>query len=140
MPRRPSWPAALRIAALAVTACAACGTDASGVDVCKRVEEARCRRAPACGIRLEPPYSTDGDPVAACIRFYDVACLHGLEASAAAPQEVDRCVSAITGGACSVVATPETDPACAWLVPPASPPPDASASPADAGAGDGTDG
>jgi hypothetical protein len=101
-----------------------CGTDAVGIDVCKQIEEARCRRAGACGVVLEPPYSTTGGPVDACIRYYDVACLHGLANGydpGAAP--VRACIAAIGDDPCTngkdLVAHPENDPACAWLVPPA---------------------
>jgi hypothetical protein len=68
---------------------------------------------------LEPPYSTSGSDTDACIRFYDTACLHGLEVNDPGPTAVSQCVAAINR-ACTVVAQPQTDPACAWLAPPAS--------------------
>jgi hypothetical protein len=104
-----------------------CGTDGSGVAACRQIEEARCRRAPGCGINLEPPYSTSGDAVDACIRFYDTACLHGLEVSDPGPVVVGQCVSAIVDGGCGVVSSPQTSSACAWLQP--SPAADASDAP-----------
>ena len=112
----------------AVTAFAsgvACGTDAIGVDACKQIEDARCHAAPACGVRLEPPYSTSGTDVEACIRFYDVACLHGLAiGSDPGPAAIRACVSAIHDHPCvargpNLVQSPQSDPACAWLIPPA---------------------
>jgi hypothetical protein len=94
-----------------------CGTDATGVAACNQIEDARCRRATACGISLQPPYSTSGDAVDACIRFYDTACLHGLEVSDPGPVVVGQCVAAINDGGCGVVVSPQTSSACAWLVP-----------------------
>jgi len=95
-----------------------CGTSAVGVDACRQIEEARCRRAPACGIPIDPPYHTAGSDVDACIRFYDTACLHGLAiADAPGGVAISSCVLAIEHNGCSVVSTPENDPACAWLVP-----------------------
>ena len=106
----------------AAFAVAACGTDAVGVDSCKEIEEARCRRAPGCMVSLTDPPHRDPD-VDACIRFYDIACLHGLEV----PNDpgavvVQACVNAIENNGCPTVLNPETDPACAWLVPAPTPP------------------
>jgi len=104
------------------------------VDACKQVEAARCQAADACGVSLEPPYSTSGTDVDACIRYYDIACLHGL-ASGSDPgaAAVNACVAAIGDHPCAkggpnLVLSPESDPKCAWLVPPAAP------TPAEAGA------
>jgi hypothetical protein len=109
----------LSTAAAALTALAlACGTDAVGVDSCKQIEDARCQQAPACGISLANPPHRDPD-VEACIRFYDVACLHGLDISAdPGAVAVQACVTAIKTNGCNTVVHPETDPACAFLVPP----------------------
>jgi hypothetical protein len=115
-------------AALAVPL--ACGTGAVGVDACKQVEHARCQAASACGVSLEPPYHTAGSDVDACIRFYDVACLHGLvSGSDPGPAAVNACVAAISGHPCApdggppnLVVSPEQNPACSWLVPPVSTP------------------
>jgi len=104
----------------------ACGTDPVGVETCRRVETARCENAPTCGIQLGTPTHRGDDPksaVAACVRYYDDACLHGLEA----PEDpgsvkTQACVDAINNGSCDVVKKPETHPDCAWLVPPAAPP------------------
>jgi hypothetical protein len=100
---------------------AACGTDAVGIQTCRQIEEARCRQAPACGISLQPPYHASGSDVDECIRFYDVACLHGLASgNDPGPIAVNACLAAIHGASgsdCSVVVSPETAPACAWLGP-----------------------
>jgi hypothetical protein len=99
----------------------ACGTGASSPDACRSVMEAQCRRAPACNIPLEPPYSATGSTVDACIRFYDVACLHGLEVGNPGANEIKACVAAISNlsNDCGVVATPQNVSACSWLIPPA---------------------
>ena len=108
--------------ATAFVVVAGCGTDATGVDQCKQIEEARCRRAAAAcpDVHLAPPYSTSGSTADECVRFYDTACLHGLENGPPKPEDVDQCVSAIEHGTCDVVQTPESSPACAWLMPPGS--------------------
>jgi hypothetical protein len=113
----------------------ACGTSPVGVDACKRIEQVRCESAQACGIDLDTPTHIGDSPeekVAACIRYYDVACLHGLATSIEpATQAVDSCVNAIISGDCSVVKTPESNAACQFLIPPAPAAADAS----DAGEG-----
>jgi hypothetical protein len=115
--------------AIALLCLASCGTDASGVSICKQLEEARCNQAPACNISITPPYTTSGSDVDACKRFYDIACLHGLE-NDNGPINVNGCIAAINKS-CSAVKAPESDPACAWLVPPMTAPPDASDAPAE---------
>jgi hypothetical protein len=122
----------------ALVALVACGTDAAGVDSCKKIEEARCQRAPACNISLTDPPHRDPD-VEACLRFYDIACLHGLEVGDPGTVIVQGCVTAIQNNDCNTVLHPETDPACAWLIP--IPTPDAGTDGTDDG-GDGgqTDG
>jgi hypothetical protein len=122
------------VAVMAIATAGACGTDASGVGACRQVMETSCRQAPACGISLRPPYHTAGTDVEACIRFYDDACLHGLDVNDPGPASVQACVNAIQSTKdCGVVAKPQTDPSCAWLVPPVAPPSDASDAPPDAG-------
>jgi hypothetical protein len=113
--------AALATAYVAFVVLPGCGTDATGVDQCKQIEEARCRRAAAAcpDVHLTPPYSTTGSAADECVRFYDTACLHGLENGPPKPEDVDHCVAAIAHGTCDVVQTPESSPACAWLIPPA---------------------
>jgi hypothetical protein len=104
-------------------AAGACGTDAGGVGSCRQVEEARCRAALGCNISLATPVH-NGDDVAACIRFYDDACLHGLEVADPGALEVNQCVALIGNPAgdggqknCDIVANPQNYPACAWLSP-----------------------
>ena len=117
-----------------------CGTDAVDVDGCRQIEEARCRRAPACGTSLDQLNFTSGTSVDACIRFYDDACLHGLAAADPGPAAVSACVAAIEADTkakdqCGVVKTPQTDvAACGWLVPPPPTTPDASDAPTEAAA------
>src|SRR5215472_6536228 len=94
--------------ALAVGLAAACGTNATGVTACENIETARCMHAGACGISLQPPYYTAGSDIDACIRFYKVACLHGLSGSDPGPTAVQACVAAINTGNCAIVAAPET--------------------------------
>jgi hypothetical protein len=111
----------------------ACGTDPVGVETCRKIETARCQNAPACGIDLSvPTHNDESSPeksVAACIRYYDDACLHGLAAPTdPAGPTVQACVDAINTADCTVVKAPETAPACAFLIPPAAP----AAAPADA--------
>ena len=111
---------------------AACGTDATNVDGCRRIEEARCRRATACGVDLEHIKhvgTSADDAVSGCIRYYHEACLHGtVTPQDPGPTAVQSCIDAVATGTCDVVKAPETSTACAWLVPPAQ------TTPADAGA------
>lgn len=94
----------------------ACGTSPVGVSACEQIETARCQRAPACGVSLEPPYSTSGGDVAECIRFYQVACLHGLTVPNPGAEAVNACVLSIQTSPCDGRAPLfETDPACDWL-------------------------
>jgi hypothetical protein len=114
---------ALVLAALvAVGGSSACGTDPVGVDSCKRIEKVRCESAQACGISLDQPAHQGSSPeqnVAACTRYYDDQCLHGLVAPKdPGPSAVDACVNAIIAGDCAIVKTPESHPACQFLVPP----------------------
>jgi hypothetical protein len=117
-----------------VTWTGACGTDAVGIETCRQIEEARCRKAPGCpDIDLTIPKHRDDD-VDACIRYYRDACLHGLATTDdPGADKTKACIDAINRGDCAIVEHPENDPACAWLVPPQPPPaPDASDAPSDA--------
>ena len=64
----------LLLAALATPlgglALAACGSDAVGIDACRKIEELRCQIAPQCS----PGFDVDR-----CTRFYRDACLNGLQ-------------------------------------------------------------
>lgn len=106
----------------------ACGTDPVGVESCQKIEKVRCESAPGCNISLRRPVHDDSNgvksDVAACIRYYDDQCLHGLAlAKDPGPQAVDACVNAIVTGDCGIVKEPEKYTACSFL-----------AGPADAGA------
>ncbi len=126
---------------VAVTAQVACGTDPVGVEACQRIEKVRCESAQACGIDLTKPVHEGSDKpatnVAACVRYYDDQCLHGVVTTdPPSPQAVDACVNAIITSDCAVVKKPEVHPACAFLVPPSKTVADAAAeadTPADAG-------
>jgi len=102
----------------------ACGTSPVGVEACKKIEKVRCESAQACGLDLKRPvHERDDEPVsnvAACIRYYDDQCLHGIVApDEPNPQDVDACVNAIITGDCAIVKTPEISPSCKFLIPPA---------------------
>lgn len=135
------------VASLGVLVLGACGTDAQGIETCRQIEEARCKRAPTCGVDLSIPVHRDSPKtdIDACIRWYHDACLHGLEVSDPGTPATQACVKAITTSAsCDVVVHPESDPACAWLVPapasdagsdaPADAPPDGAAGASDGAA------
>lgn len=130
--RRRAVVVVLALAGVAVGSSIACGTDPVGVDACRRIERVRCESAEACGINLGRPLHAGDSPesnVAACVRYYDDQCLHGLVVTKApGPQSVDACVNAIITGDCSVVEAPETNAACSFLVPPLPPAPPADAS------------
>ncbi len=130
--------ATLALLAVAVVVAGGCSSGAIDVAGCKQIEEARCRQAPACQIPIEPPYfTTDGD-VDACIRYYDVACLHGLVSGAPASSALDACVAAIQNDTlakddCAIVKEPQSDTAdCGWLLPAVAPVLDASDDATDA--------
>ncbi|HEX3344347.1 MAG TPA: hypothetical protein VHS09_07225, partial [Polyangiaceae bacterium] len=114
-------PIVLALALGLAPAAGACGSGGSGVTACKTIEEARCKQVPSCpNVAVSPPlWYTTGSAVDACIRYYDTACLHGLAiGSEPSSSDVSQCVDAINGS-CATVATPQSDPACAWLIPPA---------------------
>lgn len=106
---------------VAILTTPACGTDPVGVESCQKIEKVRCESAPACNIDLTRPVHNGDDAksdVAACIRYYDDQCLHGLAlAKDPGPQIVDGCVNAIINGDCGIVKAPETYPACSFLAP-----------------------
>lgn len=120
---RPWLVVPVALAAVTPLVAGGCGTDAYGVGECKQIEEARCRAAAKCPeIPLGDVYHASGSDVDACIRFYDVACLHGLEVPYPGAPAVAACVQAIQGldggsGSCAVVDQPWTTKACAWLAP-----------------------
>jgi hypothetical protein len=107
----------------------ACGTDATGIEACRQIEEARCRKAPGCGVDMNVPPHRDSpkQDVEACVRYYRDACLHGMAVADPGHPQTQSCVDAILAGDCPTVLNPETHPACAFLIPPNTPPPDAAA-------------
>lgn len=129
------WLPLIGSAAVVLTGVLACGTEPVGVETCRKIERARCENAPACGIDLSAPVHRGDTPelaVAACVRYYEDACLHGMVAPTDPGNiQVQACIDAINTGDCGVVKTPEVHPSCAFLVPPA-PPPAPAPAPADA--------
>ena len=135
-------PVLLAVALGLAPAMGACGTSATGVSACKSIEEARCRQVPNCpNVSVSPPlWYTTGSAVDACLRFYDTACLHGLSiGSDPGTSAVNQCVAAINNS-CATVAEPQTDPNCAWLIPPAEEDAGDGGDGGDASDGDGGDG
>jgi hypothetical protein len=110
---------------------AACGTDAMGSDACRKIEQARCRKAPACpALMLQT-----GTGVDECVQFARDQCLHGLAVADPGVTVVDKCVGAIEQSTtCDALEAPETLPACAFLQPTPAPDagPDADGEAADA--------
>src|ERR1700678_1121115 len=102
------------IGALVAAITSACGSKAVGVSTCKQIETARCQAAAACNSPITWPDDTSGTDVAACTRYYDVACLDGLQVSAPTSAEVTACIASINTS-CAYVSTPQDSPACAWL-------------------------
>lgn len=68
-----------------------CGTDAVGIDACRRIEDFRCLAAPHCAAGFGE------DDVASCKAFYEDQCLHGLENNERSPSdgEVSACIDAL---------------------------------------------
>src|SRR5262245_19251520 len=96
---------AANVLALVAAAFAACGTDAMGTDACRKIEQARCRRGPACPeLHVQP-----GTGVEECVQFARDRCLHGLPVADPGPAAVDRCVAAIDATtSCEALVSPET--------------------------------
>jgi hypothetical protein len=110
------WPIALGAWALAnVFGAPACGTDAHGADPCRKIEQARCRKAGASCPELGLQGSTG---VEECVQYARDRCLHGLAVPDPGVPAVDACVIAIEQATtCDIVAKPELAPACAFLQP-----------------------
>src|SRR5712671_6135058 len=102
--RKLRHPLALCAFPLWIAALGACGTDAMGTDACRRIEQARCRKAPAC-----PPLTVQaGTGVEECTQFARDRCLHGLAVVDPGLAAVDQCVSAIDrSSSCEAIASPE---------------------------------
>jgi hypothetical protein len=97
----------------------ACGTEAVAPEGCRKIEQARCRRGEAC-----PELGLRGATgVEECVQYARDRCLHGLAVADPGAPAIDACVNAIQNAlTCEVVASPETDPACAFLRPTPAPP------------------
>jgi len=94
---------------------AACGTDASGTEACRKIEQVRCRKAAAACPELGLSGSTG---VEECVQYARDKCMHGLAVADPGQPAVDACIGAIEQAAtCDIVATPEIAPACAFLKP-----------------------
>ena len=110
--RFPSLSVPASLLALA-TFVAACGTDAMASDACRKIEQARCRKAPGC-----PELGIGAGGVEECVQFARDRCLHGLAVADPGAATVDRCVAAIEAAtSCDIVVSPSSDPACAFLEP-----------------------
>ena len=95
MPRQTSAAARTLAGALVlgVLQVVGCGTDAVGVDSCRRIELSRCDAAAACG---------QIDDAAECRRFYHDQCLHGLPVPDPGTEAVAECEAALQrAGACA---------------------------------------
>jgi hypothetical protein len=105
---------ALTLALAGVFGNAACGTDAVGTEACRKIEQARCRRAASC-----PELGLIGSiGVEECVQYVRDRCLHGMAVADPGPPAIDACVRAIEQAtSCEIVATPEASPACAFLQP-----------------------
>jgi hypothetical protein len=124
--------------AIAVLTCAlagllggpACGTDATGTDSCRKIEQTRCRKAAASCPDLGLKGVTGLEE---CVQYARDRCLHGLAVADPGPPTVDACVQAIEQAAtCDIVAKPDLAPECAFLRPAGSPDGGNDASPDDA--------
>jgi hypothetical protein len=107
------WAIAVAIGALSsALGSLACGTDAVGTEPCRKIEQARCRRAATCpGLGLK-----GSTGVEECAQYARDRCLHGLAVADPGPPAVAACVSAIEQAeSCEVALVPETTPACAFL-------------------------
>lgn len=105
----------------------ACSSDARATDACRRIESARCAKAPTCPAEFPDFGARFGTPES-CQKFYDVQCGRGVQDAVKEPSksELDACVKAI-GASCAVAAAPET--VCTFLTAnePPPPPPDTGA-------------
>lgn len=93
----------------AAAALSSCASEARGVDTCRKIEEARCERGPACVTGFV------GDPDS-CKRFYDVQCGRGGNDGYRDPSnaELNDCLAAIKAS-CEVVNDPMKSPSCRFL-------------------------
>lgn len=98
MSQRPLLAALISL--LSVSLPLSCSTGAVAVQECREIENLRCEVSEACGTV---------DDVAACQRFYDGHCLHGIEGpKKPSADELDRCLDAIDGAGRCAKDDPET--------------------------------
>jgi hypothetical protein len=136
---RAAWTAAI-VVGVATLLLGACGTDATGIEACRKVETLRCKKAPNCQIDLDIPLhkgESQGSDIDGCVRWYNDACLHGVSGGDPGAPALQACVDALTAGDCNMVLHPESHPACAWLIPPNAPDAGQDAGPDAADAADG---
>lgn len=87
-----TWPWSWLLISSAVIS--SCGTHASGIEECRRIERARCQSAAQCGLV---------DDVGACERYVQDQCLHGMpDDLGPSNSDVTACVEAIEDvGSCA---------------------------------------
>jgi hypothetical protein len=112
----------LGVTAAAGMVAVACSQGVVGVDACKQIEHARCYWIEQCysdasNYGLPTRRSDSTSPVDDCFRYYDDACEHGLVTNVPpTSDQVNLCVDAInTATDCTIVQSPETADACAFL-------------------------
>ncbi len=107
-------------AAVAIVAVVACANDGYGIEACRTIEAERCRWVVQCGIDVGVRRNNESSPVDDCIRYYDVACMHGMQYLTQDPSDTqtNTCATAIHNAtSCDIVTAPENAAACAWLKP-----------------------
>lgn len=87
----------------------ACDNEARGIETCRRLEGARCARAPQC----IPNFQGTAE---SCTRFYEVHCGSGVQPAVRDPTslELDNCLAAISQS-CDAVIDPTQVSACGFL-------------------------
>lgn len=106
--KRPRLVPAIFVIVLGLAAHAsACGSEARATDACRRLESARCERAPACPVQYADFTKIYGT-VESCKKFYDVQCGRGIQEIAKEPSksELEACVGQIKSS-CEAVGSPE---------------------------------
>jgi len=104
-----------------------------GTDSCRKIEQARCRKGPACPVLAIQA----GTGVEECVQFARDRCFHGLAVADPGVAAVDKCVAAIEqASSCDTVVDPSGSAACAFLSSPAASGDDAGA---EVGTGTGLD-
>src|SRR5687768_7480078 len=86
------WIAVFALALAGALGLSACGTDASGTEACRKIEQTRCRKAAAACPELGLHGST---AVEECVQYARDHCLRGLAVADPGHPAVDACVNAI---------------------------------------------